>query len=238
MGSQNNQQMKMKFHLPLLLIVSLILTFSFESCTEPGTSDSTTIDTNVSKEESTDTMSDTNTETETKEKKHSEMTTQEHSNFVAQHADHLTFVNEKMIEIKTEHVKKKDYFTFECESGKVSLERHYNDADEVHLLTYTQSLGDAISAKHHFFWENKLIYQFYHHEVKEGDKFVVDDHKTFFKDGEMLKCLEKKYSYINGEAKPNVPYELVDCVQVDKLTKDIEKLLISPEDEAKALFCK
>jgi len=54
----------------------------------------------------------------------------------------------------------------------------------------------------------------------------------------MLKCLEKKYSYKNGEAEPYTPYDLVDCVPTGKLTKDMEGLLTLSEEEAKAFLCK
>jgi len=227
--------MKSNIHSFLFLSFLLVLTFSFQSCSESGSSDST-IDGSI-KEMINDKISGT----KTKGKKHSEMSTQEHSDFVAKHAEHLHFVENKMIEIKNETIKKKDQFQYECEKGNVSIERQYNDKNEIHLLTFTKYSPDSTtsSTKHHFFWENKLIYQFYHHVVEEGSKYMVDDHKTFFKDGEMLKALEKRYSYNKNEPVPtDGVYELADLDHASKLTKDIEKLLTSSEGEIKTYLCK
>ena len=223
--------------LPFLFVsFSLVLTFSFQSCSESGSSDSNILDGSI-KEMVKDKISGT----KSKDKKHSEMSSQEKSDFVAKHAEHLHFVENKMIEIKNETIKKKDQFQFECEKGTASIERQYNDKNEIHLLTFTHYNSDstAISTKHHFFWENKLIYQFYHHEVEEGSKYVVDDHKTFFKDGVILKALEKKYSYNKNEPVPHdAVYELVDLDSDSKLTKDMEKLLASSEGDIKTYLCK
>jgi len=224
--------MKMNLPLPLFFLVSLLITFNFQSCADSANTDSTGVDTSVKSKEASKTNPDA------VQVKHSEMNAQQHSEFVAKHADHLTSINEKIVEIKNETIAKKDQFNFECDNGSASIDRNYNDAGEVHLLTTTITNGDAISSKHHYYMNDKLIYQFYHHEVKEGDKFVVDDHKTYFNDGVMLKCLEKKYSYKNGEATPNTPYKLVDCNSAEKLTKDIEKLISEPEEAIKNFLCK
>ena len=221
--------MNSKKSLPFLLGFSFLLTFSFLSCGELGS-------TNTSSDDNSE-----NSESETTEIKHSEMSTQQRSDFVAVHAKHLSFVDNKMVEIKNEHVGKKDHYEFECENGFASLERHYNDNGDIHfLMTHTHNQDStSSSAKHHFFWEDKLIYQFYHHEVEKDGNYMVDDHKTFFKDGELLKCLERTYSYKKDESAPHdVPYELVNLDADSKLTKDLEKLLTLSEEEIKTYLCK
>lgn len=230
--------MKLNNHLSLVLCFSLVLTFSFQSCSESGTPDSTTIDKGMDKIK--ETISKVDPATKTKDKNHGEMSKQEYSEFVAKHEKHLSFVNEKIDKIISEHIDKKDQFEFECANGEASLERIYNDDGEVHLLTTVEGSkdGKSSSAKHYYFWENKLIYQFHHHVVDDGSTVEVDDHQTFFKDGEMLKCLEKKYSYKKNESEPqNVPYKLVDLNPASKLTKDMEKLLRLPEGDIKGFLC-
>lgn len=229
--------MKLNNYRSLFLSFSLVMTFSFQSCSELSSSDSATVEKTIN--DVKDIINEKNPETKTEDKKHSEMSSQEYSTFVAKHADHLSFVQDKMVEIKNEHVKKQDHFQFDCGDESITLDRYYNDNDKIHLLTYVQEDSISSSAKHHFFWEDKLIYQFYHHSVEEGEMYVVDDHKTFFKDGKMFKCLEKNYKYKKYEDEPHdVPYELVDVNPASKLTADMEKMLTSSEAEIKELLCK
>jgi len=232
------QLMNKKLPLFVFILASLVFMFNAQSCAELSTSDSDTAEEAEATVEEVATTTTTTTTTEVTEKKHSEMTVEEQSEYIAKHIDQLTMIETKRKEIINEHIHKKDQFSFECESGKISLERHYNDDDEIHLLTYTICKDNSCSTKHHFFSEDKLIYQFYHHVVEDGDKISVDDHNTFFNDGKMIKCLEKDYSYVNGEKEPDASYKLVDCTPLDKLTSDIEKLLKLPEEEAKAYLCK
>ena len=228
--------MKTKFHPLFLLSILLVIVLSLQSCTESNTSgmDTGTETETTTNDNGTSEPSSTNG---TATKKHSEMSEAEYSGFAAKHADHVSTVTEKMIEIKNEHIKKKDYFTFECQSGKINLERLYNDEDEIHLMSIYMCKGEDCSNKNYFFENNQLIYEFHHHEVKKGDEFAVDDHKTYYKDGKMLKCLEKTFSYKDGDASPNVAYQLVDCNHDNKTSKDMVKLLTLSEEQAKALLC-
>jgi hypothetical protein len=219
--------MKMKLHLSTLLLGLLTMVISFQSCDMASTTDA-----KKAVKELGDATADLMT------KSHSEMNVEEQAQYVALHADHFAFISEKREEIFNEHILKKDHFNISCESGEIELERLYNDNGEIHLLTYTVCKDNACSTKSHTFWEGKLIYQMYHHSVEDGQNNKVDDHQTFFKDGKIIKCLEKKYSYMDGEVSPKSTYEQVDCVPADKLTKDIEKLLTLTEEEAKAYLCK
>ncbi len=231
--------MKINFPYSPFLFLLLVLSINFQSCEQlASSSDSSESDT-TTETETTSNTDDTKTPPSTGT---DEMSVQEQLDYAASHVKELTFVNEKIVDIKNEHIHHKDQFTFECDKGKVDLERIYNDDNQIHLLSYHIHGEDGISTKHHYFWDNKLIYQFHHHEGAEGGKQVIDDHKTYFKEGKIIRCLEKKISYSKGEEHPNdlfvnATYEQVDCVPADKLTKNIEQLLAYSEEEAKDYFC-
>ena len=225
--------MKMTLRLSYLLF-SIVCSLSFQNCTETSTSGASeggaSTDTTVGTTEET---------TKTTEASKSEMNFEQQEADAKQHAEDLSFIYAKQKEIINEHIHKTDKFTFECTKGEVTLERQYNDNDEIHLMSYHLCGDDGCSTKHHYFWENKLIYQFHHHEVAKDGKQVVDDHRTYFKDGKIVRCLESRYSYVKGEVLPeDNSYEEVDCTLADKISKEMEKLLTLSEEEAKAFLCK
>ncbi|MEM7105202.1 MAG: hypothetical protein AAF502_18840 [Bacteroidota bacterium] len=232
--------MRTKYFFLLLLFLTTVC-LCFQGCDQLTSSDSNNGDVTESDEaDQVDSLTTDEPENipELEDKPHSELSVQEYSDFITKHAEHLETVDKKFVAIKNEHVKKKDQFTLECENGEAHLERLYNDNDEVHLLSISNYKDDNSSVKHHYFEGGKLIYQFYHHVVQNGETFMVDDHRTFFKDGKMLKCLEKRYSYKNGESEPFAQYELVTCQSDLKLTADIDKLVTMSEEDAKAFLCK
>lgn len=205
----------------------MVFAFGFQSCDDVASS----VSTNIEKIK----------DNKSGEKGHSEMSSQELTEYVAKHTEHLSFVNTKMKEIKNENIVKKDFFNFNCENGNASIERLYNDKGKIHLLTTSTLSQDSTtsSVKHHYYWEDKLIYQDYHHVVRDGSTMKVDDHKTYFKDGELLKCLEREYNYQRTENEPHdIPYKIVDLDPGTKLTKDLNKLVTLPEEEIKTFLCK
>lgn len=221
--------MKMKFRLFGLLLTTVLWSLSFQSCTESNSS-------NSESEDSSATMADS---TNVTSKGGTEMSVEEQLAYAKQHAKDLEHVYSRRKEIDNEKVIKKDLFNFECTNGKITLERIYNEDNEIHLLVYSICNDQGCSTKHHYFENNKLFYQFHHHEQDQGDKHMVDDHRTYFKDGEIVRCLEKRYSYNKGEAHTDTgEFKQVDCLAADKITKDIEKLLTLAEADAKALLCK
>jgi len=225
--------MKTILNRSFLFLISIVFVLSLQSCDDLNTSgSSSSSDTEATSADNSPSGDDNSTATDTN-KKHSEMTPQEHSEFVAKHADHLIGTDKKMIDIKNAHIDHKDQFSYKIGEEDISLERIYNDAKEVNLMTITRCKGDDCHTKNYFFENKKLIYVFHHHEVKSGDSFTVDDHKTYFQDGQMLKCLEKEFNYKNGEPQPNEPYRLVDCNEGNKITKNMQKLLTSNEDDTK-----
>lgn len=220
--------MKMKFRLFSLLLATVLWSLSFQSCTESTSSNSDV-------EENPTSMADS---TEVTPKGGTEMSVEEQLAYAKQHVEDIMHVYSQKEEIDKEKVIKKDLFNFECANGKITLERFYNEANEIHLLVYSICDDKGCSAKHHYFENDKLFYQFHHHETDQGDKYMVDDHRTYFKDGEIVRCLEKRYSYNKGEPHTDaVEFKQVDCVAADKITKDIEKLLTLAEADAKAFLC-
>lgn len=219
----------------LLLFAAIVWSFSFQSCTPSDSSDSGDGETSTDTEDVTKVNESPGSSSEEKE----EMSIEEQVKFAAAHQKDLQYVYAKTAEISEEHVHKKDHYEIECSDGTVVLERHYNDAEQVHLMTYKKCVGEDCSTMHHYFWDNELIYQYHHHETTENGKRMIDDHKTYFKDGKIVRCLEKRYSYVKGENnQEESTYEQVDCTAVDKITKDMKKMLTSSEEDIKSHFCK
>lgn len=232
--------MKTILRLLPILLVSIVLSFTLQSCDAVSSADTSSSDSDTTTSESTEETTTTTTKGDGK------MTAEDLSNHAAKHAEDISAVYAKVEEINNEKVARKDHFDFLCSNDSntvITFERIYNEKKEIHHLFYTKKKNNDYYNTQYYFLNNKLFFQFHHHEVNKGGKQVVDDHRTYYKDGEMFRCLEREYSYEEGKEdittiETKTPYHQVNCVPADKLPKDIETLLTMSKEEVEKYFCK
>ncbi len=153
----------------------------------------------------------------------------------------IEFIRDKYAIIVNADPQRVDSFIVECGGGTTRLERRYNEKEEISYLQYEICGGHGCSTSHHYFWEGKLIFKLYQDTYWVGNSDFMKEHRTYFKDGEMIRCLEKEVSTTNGQ--PTIEDLMkkasnseVDCV-AEKLTDDLAKLMRLKQEEAEVYLC-
>ena len=94
---------------------------------------------------------------------------------------------------------------------------------------------------HHYFWDGELIFIFSQNSYWAGQSDFLIEHRTYFKNGKMFRCLEKEVSTTNGEAKTKelakkTPNQQDDC-KSEKLTPNHSMMKTLTRETAKSYFC-
>ncbi len=130
----------------------------------------------------------------------------------------------------------------QCEEiGETQLVRKYNEKGELAYLELTQCGGHGCLSKEHYYWDGKLIFLFSKNDFTPGSSHIIEEHRTYFKEGTMIRCLEKQAAYHEGQPpmeellKKAVNKE-VDCAPA-KLTTNLSKIESLSVEEAQKYFC-
>ncbi|MFK7903958.1 MAG: hypothetical protein AB8B69_02490 [Chitinophagales bacterium] len=152
----------------------------------------------------------------------------------------------QFIRDKYEIISQADYktvpFDTQCdERTAVKLDRKYNEKGELSYLLYSDCGEHGCSTKHHYYWEGELIFIFHKNDYSPGSSHIIEEHRTYFKNGKMIRCLEKKAHYHEGQAPmkellKKASNQEVDCTP-DKLTAKLTELETLSIQEAKNYFC-
>lgn len=192
--------------------------------------------------EKTPESKDKTTPTDTKaatEEKVQENTENENNSSIA---SDIQFIRDKYAIISKATNYKTVPFEAQCdERSSVKLERKYNEKGELSYLEYHVCGDHGCSVKYHYYWEGQLIFIFHKNDYMPGTSHIIEEHRTYFKNGQMIRCLEKKAHYYEGqlpmaELLKKAKNEEVEC-SPDKLTEDLSKMETISIDEAKAYFC-
>lgn len=153
----------------------------------------------------------------------------------------LDFIRDKYAIIVNTNPARVDSFIVECGGGMTKLERRYNEEEAISYLQYQICGGHGCSTSHHYFWEGKLIFKLYQDTYWVGNSDYMKEHRTYFKNQEMIRCLEKEVSTTNGQ--PSIEDLMkkasnseVDCTP-EKLTTDLAKLMTLRQEEAEVYLC-
>lgn len=153
----------------------------------------------------------------------------------------IEFIKDKYAIIVNANPHRIDSFIVECGGGTTRLERRYNEKEEISYLQYEICGGHGCSTSHHYFWEGKLIFKLYQDTYWVGNSDYMKEHRTYFKDQEMIRCLEKEVSTTNGQPSiedlmKKTPNSEVDCT-TEKLTEDLVKLMTLKQGDAESYLC-
>ncbi len=133
-------------------------------------------------------------------------------------------------------------FATECdERSSTKLERKYNKKGELSYLKYEECGGHGCSIKHHYYWEGELIFIFHKNDSTPGNSHIIEEHRTYFKNGEMIQCLEKKAHRHGGQAPmeellKKANNKEVDCTP-EKLTANLSEIESLSIEDAEKYFC-
>ncbi len=153
----------------------------------------------------------------------------------------IEFIRDKYAIIVNANPHRIDSFIVECGGGTTRLERRYNEKEEINYLQYQTCGGHGCSTSHHYFWEGKLIFKLYQDTYWVGNSDFMKEHRSYFKDQEMIRCLEKEVSTTNGQPSiedlmKKTPNTEVDCTK-EKLTKDLAELMTLKKETAEGYLC-
>ncbi len=187
----------------------------------------------------TQSPSTSNSKTATKEQANSVNTTD--SNSSSTESD-LQFIRDKYKVISGATDYKTVPFEAQCdERSSTKLERRYNKKGDLSYLKLIDCGGHGCSTKHHYYWDGQLIFIFHNNDSTPGVSHIIEEHRTYFKNGKMIHCLEKKAHYHPGqppieELLKKAENKEVDCTP-DKLTANLSEIESLSLDKAKAYFC-
>lgn len=212
--------MNFRYLVPVLILLNFC--FVIQSCNAPQ---SESKQAEEAKKE-TATMVDTEMEVETT---------------VDQETMDVLFIREKYAQISNATNYRRDTFETECGGGPMKFERKYNEKNELAYL-YTEFCSDhGCEGTHHYFWEGNLIFIFSQQSYWVGNTDELRESRTYLKNGQMFRCLEKKVNTTNGTPKiedllKKASNSEADC-STDRLTKDIEQLIALNIENAQTYFC-
>ena len=133
---------------------------------------------------------------------------------------------------------------FETRCDRMSsdkLIRKYNTNGELSYLSHKACGAHGCSTKEHYYWKGALIFIFRVNDYSPGSTHVIEEHRTYFKDGKMIRCLEKEARYYEGQPpmaellKKAVNKE-VDCTP-EKRTEKLSELESLSLEDAQKYFC-
>jgi hypothetical protein len=112
---------------------------------------------------------------------------------------------------------------------------------KISYLQYQVCSDHGCNTVHHYFWEGKLIFIFEQRSYWVGSTDKLSEHRTYFKDGMMIKCLEKEVTTTNGQQDIDQLLKKtsngeVDCTS-DRLTDNVWGLVTLNRDSAEKYFC-
>jgi len=154
----------------------------------------------------------------------------------------IQFIRDKYAIISNATNYKTVPFEVRCDERSSSkLVRKYNEKGQLSYLELHDCGGHGCSVKHHYYWEGQLIFIFHKNDYTPGSSHIIEEHRTYFKNGQMIRCLEKKAHYYDGqppmeELLKKAKNEEVECTP-DKRTKNLSEIENLSLDKAKAYFC-
>lgn len=152
----------------------------------------------------------------------------------------IQFIRDKFSIISNAKNYKTDAYAFEC-GGETKLERKYNETNELAYLKETSCGQHGCLTTEHYFWNGALIFIFAQNAYWAGNTDYQMEYRTYFKNGKMIRCLEKEVSSINNKPKvekliKKTANNEVDC-KADKSTKDLEILKSLNQETGKKYYC-
>ncbi|MBC8756260.1 hypothetical protein H2O64_16420 [Kordia sp. YSTF-M3] len=224
----------------ILFLITITIIGVLTACeSTPKSNDSTTTpetkNTTILEEKVTDTTSaTTDTEETVQEDTDANKSTSIESD--------IQFIRDKYAIITNATNYKTIPFEAQCdERSSVKLERKYNEKGELSYLQYRVCGDHGCATKHHYYWDGQLIFIFHKNDYTPGTSHIIEEYRTYFKNGQMIRCLEKKAHYYEGqlpmtELLKNAKNEEVEC-NSDKLTAELTKMETISVKDAKAYFC-
>jgi len=215
--------------LTLITIISIII-LNFQNCSSSNSQKETSVGTtnpNLENEAKKTNISDSEIDTE-KEKD------------TSMDSD-INFIREKCAIITGTTNYKIDSITVECDQGVSKIERRSTENGELRYLLEESCGEHGCVSTHYYFWENNLIFIFRDNYYYAGNKDYIQEHRTYFKNNEMIRCLEKDLSTSKGyetlkELAKKTANKTVDCTP-EKRTKDLQQLIKLDINKAKDFFC-
>lgn len=119
--------------------------------------------------------------------------------------------------------------------------RKHNDKGELMYLKHVECGEPGCATIEHYYWDGALIFIFRVNDYSEGVSQLRQEYRTYFKNNEMIRCLEKEARYFDGQPpmeellKKSKNKEVV-CTP-EKLTKNLSKLETIDSNNAKKILC-
>ncbi|MFK7746929.1 MAG: hypothetical protein AB8B65_00930 [Kordia sp.] len=155
----------------------------------------------------------------------------------------IQFIREKYAIISKAKNYKTVPFEVRCDERSSSkLIRKYNEEGKLAYLELHDCGGHGCRTKYHYYWDGQLIFIFHKNDYTPGSSHIIEEHRTYFKNGKMIRCLEREANYYDGqppmeELLKKAKNKEVECTP-NKLTENLSEIENLSLDKAKAYFCK
>lgn len=153
----------------------------------------------------------------------------------------IEFIRDKYSVITQATPIRRDSFAMECDGGTNMIIREYDEQNELAYLLYESCSEHGCTIAHHYFWGKELIFLFKQNTFWVGNMDQIKESRTYFKDRQMIRCLEKEATTTEGydaleKALRNAPNTEVDCTS-DRITANLQRLRNLPEGKAQIYLC-
>jgi len=134
-------------------------------------------------------------------------------------------------------------FKTQCDDGRSEdeLERKYNKKGALSYLKHISCGEHGCRTRQHYYWEGDLIFIFQKDDFTPGSSHVITEQRSYLKNGQMIRCLEKEARYNEGQPPMEKLWEKAKNKEVDcsseRLTPNLSELESLKLDEAKKYFC-
>ncbi len=154
----------------------------------------------------------------------------------------IQFIRDKFAIISNATNYKEVPFETMCdERTSFKFDRKYNEKGKLSYLLYVTCGEHGCYTKEHYYWDEELIFIFSKSDISPGVSNIVEERRTYLKNGRVIRCLEKTAQNAMGEPpmeellKKAVNKE-VDCTPefLSDILEDLETLSVQ---DAKQYFC-
>ena len=217
--------------LVLLLLISSVVSLSVQSCSSSNSQENTKAEITSPKEETK------TPEVEAAATKPSSVEPEKES---SEDSD-IQFIRDKYAIITNATNYKVDSITVDCEHGTSTIERRSTDEGELRYLLENSCGDHGCATNRHYFWDNKLIFIFRQNYYYAGNSDYLQEHRTYFKNDKMFRCLEKNVSTDKGyeELKKilqKTANQTIDCAP-NKRTGNLQQMIDLDLTKAKDFLC-
>ncbi len=227
----------MKKRYTILALGVLLSSMAFQSCTSNSSvneQDAVVVPENSEKTDTNTTSNDADIEKVNKESAESSNRVEEQ---IALIKDKFSVISEDM---KAGKYKDEKYET-ECGGGITKLNKAM-DGSDLRFLSKNDCSDHGCTKTSYYFWEGALLFKFIESSYWVGTTDEVEQKRIYYKDGQVIRCLQKKTSGTKGydaaiKALSNMKNAPGECEDKDEMAYLKNLVHLADQHQVEDFFC-